>query len=486
MVARGSAPVVGRVLDRVRPRLALARHWHRWLTLFLTLALATGGPIAALAQTAPGSQGLCQQDTLTGDWGGARKNLLDEGIQLSLCDFAETLSNPIGGVKQGTIYEGLVAGTVELDLSKLVKWPDATFHVDGYQINGRGLTQNYVGNILDVSSIEALPSTRLHDLWLQQQLLDQKVSLRVGQIAIDDPNEFYNSQYAGLFLNSTFGYPDLLAEDLPGSGPGYPFAVPGVRLRIAPTNRLTFSTAVFNGTPAPPGPGNPQIRNANGTNFLIGVHGTLAIAELVYSFELEPTTSTWLSDVRLGGWYHSAAFPDLHVDRLGVSLADPSSNGIPALHQGNYGPYLILDKMLWQPPNAGTQGVAGFLRVGGAPGDRNVLNLEIDTGLNAKGLLPGRPLDVAGVALGYVRIGDATRALATDTILFTNVASPALDYEAVIEVTYQLNIAPWWYLQPDLQVILHPGGHSSEPPPSPAGQPIPNAFVLGVRTAITF
>jgi len=171
---------------------------------------------------------------------------------------------------------------------------------------------------------------------------------------------------------------------------------------------------------------------------------------------------------------------------MGVSLADPNSNGLPALHQGNYGPYLILDKMLWQPPNAGAGGVAGFLRVGGAPGDRNLLNLEIDTGLNAKGLLPGRPLDLGGIALGYVRIGGATRALASDAMLFTRTPSPAIDYEAVIELTYQVNIAPWWYLQPDLQVILHPGGHGAEPPPSPAGPIIPNALVLGVRSSVTF
>lgn len=145
------------------------RHWHRSLTLFLMLALAIGGPIAAFAQTATGNQDLWQQDTLTGDWGGARKDLQDEGIQLGLGYIAETLSNPIGGVKQGTIYEGQLTGIVELDLEKLLKWPAATFHVDGYQIHGRGLTQNYVGDILTVSSIEALPSTRLHDLWLQQQ-----------------------------------------------------------------------------------------------------------------------------------------------------------------------------------------------------------------------------------------------------------------------------------------------------------------------------
>jgi porin len=433
----------------------------------------------ALAQ-----QGIFEQPTLTDDWGGARKQLLDAGVQLGLTDIAETLANPIGGISQGQIYEGLVTATLELDLQKLVKWPGATFHVDGYQINGRGLTQNYVGNILDVSSIEALPTTRLHDLWLQQQFLDSKASVRVGQIALDD--EFYISQYATLFINSTFGYPDMLAEDLPGSGPGYPFAVPGVRLRIAPTAALTFSTAVFNGSPAPLGPGNPQVRNASGTNFLIGEGGTLAIAELAYTFDQEPTTSTWMSDVKLGGWYHSAAFPDLQFDTMGVSLANPASNGLPAIHQGNFGPYLILDKMLWQPPEGGTRGVAGFLRIGGAPGDRNLINLEVDTGLNVRGLLPGRPLDVAGIGIGYVRIGGAARGLAADQSLFAGIEQPALDYEAALETTYQVNLAPWWYLQPDLQVIFHPGGHRAAPPPAPPGQPIPNALVFGVRSAITF
>jgi porin len=455
----------------------------RLRTHVFALLLASGVALGVVGRSAV-ADGLFEQDTLTTGWGGERKSLQDEGIQLSLSYIAETLSNPIGGVKQGTIYESLVTGTVELDLAKLIKWPGATFHVDGYQINGRGLTQNYVGNILDVSSIEALPTTRLHDLWLQQQAFEQKVSLRVGQIALDD--EFYISQYAGLLINSTFGYPDLLAENLPGSGPGYPFAVPGVRLRVAPTDRLTLSTAVLNGNPAPPGPGNPQIRNGNGINFLIGEGGTLAIGEVAYTFDLEPTTSTWMSDVKLGFWYHGAAFPDLRVDTTGVSLANPSSTGIAALDHGNYGPYLILDKMLWQPPNAGTRGVAGFLRVGGAPGDRNLLNVEIDAGLNAKGLLPRRQLDVAGLALGYVRIGGAARGTAADTSLFTGVAEPPLDYEAVIEATYQVNFAPWWYLQPDLQVILHPGGHHADPPPSPTGQPIPNALVFGVRSAITF
>src|SRR5262249_30707340 len=189
---------------------------------------------------------------------------------------------------------------------------------------------------------------------------------------------------------------------------------------------------------------------------------------------------------KLGGWYHTADFPDLRRDTLGRSLAGPTSNGIAAPHRNNYGLYLILDKMLWQPSDAGTRGLAGFLRVGGAAGDRNLINLEVDVGFTYKGLFPNRDSDLLGVAVGYGRIGGAARGLSSDAVFFSGVAQPIRDYEAVLELTYQLNVAPWWVLQPDLQAIFHPGGNIAVPPPAPVGRPIPNALVLGLRSTITF
>jgi porin len=448
------------------------------------LACAAAIILGLAVGTAAAEDGLFEQQKLTGDWGGMRKTLQDAGIDLEVNDTSEVLSNPVGGIKQATIYQGLVASTLTLDLEKLVNWPGASVYAEGYQISGRGLSRDAIGNLLPVSTIEALPSTRLLDLWFQQEFIERKVSFRIGQIALDD--EFYISQYAANFVNSTFGCPDLLAVDLPSGGPCYPFAAPGVRLRVAPTSSLTLSTAVFNGNPAPPGPGDPQTRNSGGTNFLIGVGGTLVLSELAYSFDAGPDLPSPPSDFKLGGWYHTADFPDLRHDTLGRSLADPTSNGIAAPRRGNYGLYLILDKMLWQPPNAGARGFAGFLRVGGAAGDRNLINLELDAGLTYKGLFPGRDSDLLGIASSYGRIGGAARGLSSDTVLFSGVAQPIRDYETVLELTYQWTVAPWWVLQPDLQAIFHPGGHIAAPPPAPLGRPIPNALVLGLRSTITF
>jgi porin len=428
-------------------------------------------------------EGFFEQDRLTGDWGGVRKQWEDAGVTLGATDVSETLSNPTGGIRQLTIYQGLLDVSLNLDLDKLLKWPGATFYTDGYWISGEGLSRNAVGNLLALSSIEALASTRLHDMWLQQGFLNDQASLRVGQIALDD--EFYISQYSAGFVNSTFGCPDIWSTDLPSGGACYPFATPGARLRVAPATGLTFSAAVFNGNPAPPGPEDPQIRNSSGTNFLIGEGGFMPIAELAYSFEEEPVASNRLSDVKLGAWYHTADFPDLRRDSLGRSLADPVSNGIAAAHGSNFGGYLVLDKMLWRRPDTATQGLAAFLRVGYAPPDRNLISLEIDAGLTFKGLFPNRELDVFGVGVSYARIGYARR-LDRDEVLFTGLARPVRDYESVLEITYEARIAPWWLLQPDLQLVFHPGGFTSAPLPAPVGQPIPNALVIGLRSGITF
>src|SRR5215472_7144392 len=139
-----------------------------------------GGPVAAQ------EEGLFERQTLTGDWDGVRKQLQDAGVDLGGNYIAETLSNPTGGIRQLSIYQGLLTTSLKLDLEKIAHWPGASFYVDGYQISGRGLSRNAIGNLLAVSGIEALASTRLDNLWLQQEFLEHQTSLRVGQFGIDD------------------------------------------------------------------------------------------------------------------------------------------------------------------------------------------------------------------------------------------------------------------------------------------------------------
>ena len=91
-----------------------------------------------------------------------------------------------------------------------------------------------------------------------------------------------------------------------------------------------------------------------------------------------------------------------------------------------------------------------------------------------------------GVAGSYAQIGGTARRLDAETILFTGIARPVRNYEAVLEVSYQARISPWWILQPDLQLIAHPGGSVAPPFPAPPARPISNALVIGLRSSITF
>src|SRR4051812_13441596 len=204
-----------------------------------------------------------------GDLWGARPALEKAGITFSLTYIGETLGNTAGGIRRGSIYEGRPATQNDGDPENLLGWSGATFHTNFYQIHGHGPSRFYLGNLMPASGIEALPSTRLYELWLEQKLFNDKVALRVGQLAAD--TEFLVSQYSTLFVNATFGWPAITGVNLPSGGPAYPLATPAVRVKIAPTDEVSILAAVFNGDPAGPArllvEPDPQRRNRNGLDF---------------------------------------------------------------------------------------------------------------------------------------------------------------------------------------------------------------------------
>jgi porin len=445
---------------------------------------ASPAPGATEPAANPHAGGLFERDVLTGDWGGERSTLEAMGVQFGANLIAEVLSNPTGGVQTGAILEDRLELFLNLDLDKFAGWSGATFHVNAYQIGGTGLSRGDLGNnLLTVSNIEALPTTRLFDLWLQQQFANGAVSVRVGQLAADD--EFFISQYAANFINSTFGWPAITMIDLPSGGPSYPLSTPGVRVSAAPTENLTLLGAVFNGDPAGPGVGDPQKRDPSGTNFELN-DGVFVIGELAYAVNQGKDDKGLPATYKFGGWYNSNSFPDLRFDTMGVSLASPASNGIPANHSGNFGFYGVMDQMLWRDADNSNHGVAAFFRISGAPADRNLVSFYVDGGINYLAPFQGRDNDVLGLAVAYAGVSNVASALNRDANFFSGVGRPVQNYEMAFELTYKAQIAPWWVLQPDFQFILHPAGNVSNPTDPTGVRPIPNAAVLGLRTTIAF
>lgn len=193
---------------------------------------------SARAQTFLGPNDVCSAETMMGDWGGVRTRLDEYGIGFALQEQTEVWGNLKGGIKPGTAYDGLTSAGLCIDGSKAMHWPGATIFASGFQIYGPGPSKELVGPLQLISGIEATPSTKLYDVWFEQQLFGGKVLVRFGQQGAND--EFMLAPYASIFLNSSFGYPAILALDLPSGGPNYPLAVPFVRLFFAPVEQISL------------------------------------------------------------------------------------------------------------------------------------------------------------------------------------------------------------------------------------------------------
>ncbi len=106
--------------------------------------------------------------------------------------------------------------------------------------------------------------------------------MRAGQLAAD--SEFILSQYGGLFVNATFGWPAITAANLPNGGPAYPTATPAVRVKVEPLEGLSILAAVFNGDPVGPGgTKDPQRRDRSGFEFRT-TDPPLFIGEAAYTY----------------------------------------------------------------------------------------------------------------------------------------------------------------------------------------------------------
>lgn len=416
-----------------------------------------------------------------GDPSGGRAALAAHGITYGWTYTGEMFGNISGGVQRETVYEGRFDAYVKADLEKLIGAQGLTFYVSGSQIHGTGgVRRDAVPSLATLSNIEALPSTRLFELWLEQKSADGKAAIRFGQLAVD--TEFLISQYSSLFFTS--GWPAITGTDLPSGGPSWPLATPGVRLKVEPDKNWTMLVALFNGDPAGPGSGDPQERDRSGVAFRVNDPPFL-IGEMQYHYNQDPRAIGLAGTVKVGAWHHFGRFDDQRFGTDGLSLANPASNGMPARLRGDSGIYAGIDQQIYRPPKGeADSGIGLFGRISASPSDRNIVSFYADGGIVFTGMIPGRPDDKFGATLLYSRVSDSARALDVDQIAFGNGPRPIRDHEMILELSYQAQIVPGWTVQPDFQYVMHPGGHV--PDPMMPSMAIRDAAIFGLRTTIKY
>ena len=425
---------------------------------------------------------LLQQSQILGDGFGYRPKAADHGVVISVQSTSDLLGNTLGGATAGTTYSGLLNLGLSVDLDKAIGWEGASFKNTWLWIYGTDLSANYVHNAMTVSSIAALPGFRCYELWFQQNLFHDVVSLRGGLIAID--TEFMQSDSASLFVNSTFGIPALFSLNIPNSGPTYPLATPGVRLALQPASWLTLRSALTQANPF------SQQQNPRGFNWNFGPSGgLLSLNEIAATWNKNAGAKGLSGTAKAGFWLQTGQDNE-------SSEAAPGANnfgfGTPEARNYSSGFYGILDQQLYAVPNTvapscapgdknkqpaaspdctcSGKGLSGFTHLGFSPQPGSPVGFYSDAGFVYTGLVPTRDADKLGVAFGYAQMGSQYAALGSAQGL------PGVGYEAVTELSYAMQLSPSVSLQPDLQYILHPGG----------SQQYGNALVVGVRAVVNF
>ena len=481
--------------------LALPAGWFCTGPAQAQTAPATDEP--APAQTAPAAdQSACApaptdlfdpaRTTLLGDMGGLRTALCRIGVTLQIQDINEVWGNVSGGVRRGADYDGLTTVTLGLDTGTAFKLPGGTFNLSVLNIRGRDIATDNLHNLQTPSGILADPTTRLWEVWYQQAFPDSGIDVKLGQQSLDQ--EFIISQGSALFLNAEMGWPMLPSADMYAGGPAYPLSSLGVRLRVEPGGGLTALAGVFQDNP----PGGPFAADGQllgstrwGGNFNLRT-GALFIAEVQYALNPPPSGNadnaphpTGLPGTyKFGFWYDTASFPSPEFDTAGGSLASPSSNGMPQQLLHNYSIYAVADQMVWRPDEKAPQAVGVFARLMGAPGDRNLVSFSTNAGVTLKAPLPTRDNDTLGLGFGLAKVSSAAQGFDSTTAFYTGTAYAVRSSETFLELTYQVQLAPWWLVQPDFQYVFNPGG--GIPNPNSPGKRIADEAVFGLRSTVSF
>jgi porin len=127
--------------------------------------------------------------------------------------------------------------------------------------------------------------------------------------------------------------------------------------------------------------------------------------------------------------------------------------------------------MIYQEAPGSDEGLVVFVASGYYPQKEiSIVPFQVNIGLNYKGLFPGRDADRTVLHFIY---GDISSDYARSV---RRPGGRLADSEKVVELGHRFQLTRWSYFQPDIQIVIDPGGTGD----------IPNAVVLGAQMGVTF
>jgi porin len=342
-------------------------------------------------------------------------------------DFA---GNFAGGNKTGTAYLGMANIKIGLDPKKIGLWNGGQFLINGSCTHGNMLSADYIGDFQVASNIEAGNHIYIHELWYRH-------SLDVAEITVglqDLNSEFVTSEFAGLFINSSFGIPSLIADNIPA--PIFPLTGLGIATKFFLSEKLSLQAALFDGLPK------DFSKNEYNLNWdLTDNDGVLAILELQIS--ILPNNMPGM--LKFGSYYHSR-----------LKQKNEETGLIETIFNENYGFYFIADQKIVNINE--NNGLGLFAQLAFSPGNINFHNYYIGGGIKYNGLFDECGHDNFGLAFAHAGFNNS-------------------EDETTIELFYRAPISGIFYIQPDIQYIINPAGTENK---------LGNALAAFIRFAINF
>ena len=390
------------------------------------------------------------RDGLTGDWGGARQKLIDEGVYL-VGEYTSMLQqNLTGGAERAFFGAGIAQFELTCDAATLAGVPGGLFFMnysfsswynDEFQPFG---SFSPVGSPIGVNNnfpqTDSIDQGQIDQLYWQQTLFDDQFEISFGKI---DANVMFMSiEAAGGFMYGASCVPPTAIQFLPS----FPNAAAGLQMQLDLGEHVTAAFGWWDGStnafdpatgivgPATGNRGPASFFNNDGNWFLV---------------------TQWT-----GNWGKGSGRPGLVSGGAWVQTGTTATQGDSITGVDDVpGVYLQAQQTIWAPDDALAEdggGIMLFGRTDWSPETRNAVNWGLTGGISATGVIPGRTADALGVMASWAQFSD-NPAIYQSTRADGLPGAPG-GSELGIEAFYRLQLTPHLLVQPGIEWIRSPGG----------------------------
>lgn len=411
---------------------------------------------------------------MTGDWGGERTRLIEQGIDIKADYVGEMGANLHGGYdddKTGRYSDQFGLG-VALDLQKLWGWDNTQAKIQLTNRNGYNISNDRVGDPRagTLSSSQEVYGrghmVRLTQLWIQHQFFDNKLDVKAGYFGEGEdfntfPCDFQNLAFCGSQVGNwatNIWY-------------NWPVSQAAIRVKYNINDELYAQIGAYNQNPS-------QLEHGNGFKLSgSGTKGTVLPVELVWS----PKVNSLPGEYRVGYYKSTADADDVREDVNGFDAATTGDDY--KSHSSKHGYWFVAQQQLTSHNGDATRGLNIAANATFHDKDTNFIDNYQSVMFVYKGPFDARPKDDIGIGAARIHVNkdvkrNAELLNASNGVSdYDNAAfSPIRETEYNYELNYGIHVTNWLTVRPNLQYITHPGGVDE----------VDNALVAGLKIQSTF